>query len=106
VREIHAQKARKDGGKKMRTTIGKTTIELHREDTVKSLIITDNFAFMNFESGLKIEMSRSQIEAIVLEYKKSVALDARVQKVLANAKPATLGEMDDEELAEYLEPTI
>ncbi len=90
----------------MRTTIGKTTIELHREDTVKSLIITDNFAFMNFESGLKIEMSRSQIEAIVLEYKKSVALDARVQKVLANAKPATLGEMDDEELAEYLEPTI
>jgi len=90
----------------MRTTIAKTTIELHREDAVKSLIITDNFAFMNFESGLKIEMSRSQIEAIVLEYKKSVALDARVQKVLANAKPATLGEMDDEELAEYLEPTI
>jgi hypothetical protein len=97
---------RKTGETKMRTTIAKTTIELHREDAVKSLIITDNFAFMNFESGLKIEMSRSQIEAIVLEYKKSVALDARVQKVLANAKPATLGEMDDEELAEYLEPTI
>jgi len=57
----------------MRTTIGKTTIELHQEDAVKSLIITESFAFLNFESGLRIEMSRSQIEAIVLEYGKARA---------------------------------
>lgn len=84
----------------------KTTIEIHQADSVRSLMLTGKFAFLSLGSGLRIEMSRTQIEAIVLEYGKSLALDEMMREVLANAQPATLGEMDDEELAEYLEPTI
>ena len=52
----------------------KTVLTIDEKDTVKSLLVLEHYAFLTLESGLRIEMSRSQIDSIVLEYGKARAI--------------------------------
>ncbi len=81
------------------------TITISKEAGIPVANLYGRFFTFETSDGVRVEMSRAQFERLLEGYRKGVEFEAYLE-TLKDLPATTLGEMDDEELAEYLEPTI